>query len=97
VFRIDAPFERGEARVVVDGIPGHQHGEVVEQAGPVRIRPVEPPERRIAVAERDSNATFPNSLIRGVSGIAVLAEELSRVEDARMPMFELEPWPATRG
>jgi len=37
---------------------------------------------------------YPNSLIRGVSGVAVLVEELSRDADARMPMFELEPWPA---
>jgi serine/threonine-protein kinase len=47
-------------------------------------------------AERESSNTYPNSLIRGLSGVAVLAEELSRVEDARMPMFELEPWPAPR-
>lgn len=48
-------------------------------------------------AERESSSAYPNSLIRGMSGVAVLVEELSRVEDARMPMFELEPWPATRG
>lgn len=46
------------------------------------------------LAQRERGATYPYSLIRGVSGVAVLAEELNRVEDARMPMFELEPWPA---
>lgn len=47
-------------------------------------------------AEREGGLSHSNGLIRGLSGVAVLAEELSRVEDARMPMFELEPWPVQR-
>jgi hypothetical protein len=42
----------------------------------------------------DHRVMYPSSLMRGVSGVAVLVEELARAEDARMPMFELEPWPA---
>lgn len=38
------------------------------------------------------DAKYPTSAFRGACGVAVLVEELSRPDDARMPMFELEPW-----
>jgi serine/threonine-protein kinase len=35
------------------------------------------------------------NLMRGSAGVAVLAAELGTVEDARMPLFELERWPGS--
>jgi len=35
-----------------------------------------------------------HDLMRGAAGVAVLAAELANIDDARMPLFERERWPA---
>jgi len=41
-----------------------------------------------------SEPSYANGLMRGVAGVALLAAELPRPDDARMPLFEPDPWPA---
>jgi len=64
----------------------HRHG-----GGPEwLLRARELARRAAATAERDSEAL--HSLYKGALGVAVLAADLARPEDAAMPFFEEEGW-----